>query len=634
MGKQHQTYQPQEVPSPATMHAFRRATLAGTAVIVIAAAAFGAWRYGRGFSERELAQRERIAALEVRLQEQTEAAALPERAQPEDATAFRPGVIDLKADTLRVERGGTLRVDWFAARERRKIDALPALKRAFSLLDDSGYATYAVSDAYRIGKVSSGSYEGYEVIGQKIEAQTMDGVSATYYILVPPDTSTKSVIVDRYVYTSSWMSVFDGKSRSAIETFPPAALVLLGGEMAFDASIEIPDLTYPTSFKDDGGREYLMIGLMVFDPVAPLSFGPDEVGKPFTVKSGDRELQISAVRGEFYGDWPDGRRLMLALTPPTGLWDLRGEINQIPQITWLDDGKKNDKRFYRGSRGGCGMTAYTTIVKDEDVGAVKPVATFKNGGRDVQLFAPTSATAAVWEPLGAIYDWSVTTADGQPTVSKKPADDPHSLFLYKDALGRWERYAQADYGPMAECGKPVIYLYPTAPTDVNVTLAPQGGFTVTEPAYDGGWRVHAEPDGALTDLRDGHAYPYLFWEGRGGMYRFPDKYWVISRANVQMFLRETLAKYGLNARETADFLEFWLPRMQAAPWYKIGFHGNAVMDMLAPLTIEPRPDSVLRLLMDFAPLKVPEPAQPPVIRPFLRHGFSVVEWGGTIEAGE
>lgn len=62
--------------------------------------------------------------------------------------------------------------------------------------------------------------------------------------------------------------------------------------------------------------------------------------------------------------------------------------------------------------------------------------------------------------------------------------------------------------------KPVIYLYPERPTDVSVTLGyPKEELTYTYPAYEDGWQVRAEPDGTLTNLKDGSTHYYLFWEG-------------------------------------------------------------------------------------------------------------------------
>ena len=115
------------------------------------------------------------------------------------------------------------------------------------------------------------------------------------------------------------------------------------------------------------------------------------------------------------------------------------------------------------------------------------------------------------------------------------------------------------------------------------------------------------------------------------MYSPPEKYWVVERGEVPEWLEATLLDMGLNETETADFLEFWLSRMKAAPYYRIGFHGTNVMDIIAPLSLSVKPDRIFRILMDFDELDRPEPSNPPQYRTFIRKGFTVVEWGGVIE---
>jgi hypothetical protein len=92
-----------------------------------------------------------------------------------------------------------------------------------------------------------------------------------------------------------------------------------------------------------------------------------------------------------------------------------------------------------------------------------------------------------------------------------------------------------------------------------------------------------------------------------------------------------LHQLGLNAQETADFMEFWYPKMQRSPYYFITFLGNSAMDELAPLTISPKPDTIIRVLMDFVPLDKPIQVQGFKIRTPERKGFTVVEWGGVLK---
>jgi hypothetical protein len=203
------------------------------------------------------------------------------------------------------------------------------------------------------------------------------------------------------------------------------------------------------------------------------------------------------------------------------------------------------------------------------------------------------------------------------------------VFFWRDPLGRLIKFENKQFLPQVECGKPVIYLYPEQTTTVSVTVEPQGGMTFSEPAYGEGWTVTAQPDGRLTDVT-GASWPYLFWEGRGGLYEQPEKGWVIARTEVDAFLNDKLAALGLIANEIADFKEFWLPRMQDAPYYFVTFLGNRAMDELAPLSVNPSPDSVIRVLMDFSPLAEPKAVEPFSIRTPARTGFTVVEWGGVI----
>ena len=177
--------------------------------------------------------------------------------------------------------------------------------------------------------------------------------------------------------------------------------------------------------------------------------------------------------------------------------------------------------------------------------------------------------------------------------------------------------------------KPVLYLYPEAETEVTVRLEYKGRLTCTYPAPDpdGAWRVTARPDGTLTD-RQGREYSYLFWEGASDE-THPDfsRGFVVRGSDTAAFLREKLAYMGLTPREYNEFIVYWLPRMQDNPWNLIAFQGKNYTDS-APLTVTPRPDSVLRVFMAYRPLAAPIVVPPQELTPFVRRGFTLVEWGG------
>ncbi len=176
-------------------------------------------------------------------------------------------------------------------------------------------------------------------------------------------------------------------------------------------------------------------------------------------------------------------------------------------------------------------------------------------------------------------------------------------------------------------GKPVIYLYPTQPTQCTVTVG-YPLFTYTYPKYDNGWRVTAYPDGRLVNKADGSEHYYLFWEGKERVNWDFASGFVVKGKDTEKFLREKLAFMGLTPREYNDFITYWVPQMQGADYNLITFAG-AQYEALAPLTVTPAPDSVLRVHMVFKTLDAPVEIPEQTLKPFERKGFTVVEWGGT-----
>lgn len=174
--------------------------------------------------------------------------------------------------------------------------------------------------------------------------------------------------------------------------------------------------------------------------------------------------------------------------------------------------------------------------------------------------------------------------------------------------------------------KPVIYLYPEQETEVKVQLDYDGTLVCTYPEYNDGWKVVAQPDGTLCD-ESGKTYSYLFWEGNtDATYDF-SKGFVVKGSETAEFLEEKLAEIGLNEKEKNEFIVYWLPRMQDNSYNLITFQTKAYTDV-AKLHITPEPDSILRVFMAYKGLDKPIQIEEPVIAPFERKGFTVIEWGG------
>src|SRR3989339_158557 len=209
------------------------------------------------------------------------------------------------------------------------------------------------------------------------------------------------------------------------------------------------------------------------------------------------------------------------------------------------------------------------------------------------------------------------------------SDNP--IIFWQDHWGDWRAYRKAKYQTLAECAKPVIYLYPENEMDVRVQVNPEGGFKYTDPAYgDEGWFVRATPKGEIKNLADGISYEYLFWEGYEYNYEIPCYGFVMSREDVPTKMYMLLSQLGLNERESADFMDFWQEKLVAKPYVYVTFVSQQVFDDIAPLTVEPQPDSIIRVFMDYQPLDYPMYVSEPIIKTPERIGFTVVEWGGRL----
>jgi hypothetical protein len=176
--------------------------------------------------------------------------------------------------------------------------------------------------------------------------------------------------------------------------------------------------------------------------------------------------------------------------------------------------------------------------------------------------------------------------------------------------------------------KPVIYLYPTSEQTVNVKLEYKGELTCTYPEYKDGWKVKAEPHGKLTNIDDNREYSYLFWEGISNEKWDMSKGFVVKGNETEKFLQQKLEYLGLTPKEYNEFIVYWLPLMKDNKYNLITFAGEDY-EKIAQLKITPKPDSMLRIMMVFKPLGKPIKIDEQELKPFVRKGFTVVEWGGT-----
>lgn len=178
--------------------------------------------------------------------------------------------------------------------------------------------------------------------------------------------------------------------------------------------------------------------------------------------------------------------------------------------------------------------------------------------------------------------------------------------------------------------KPIIYLYPEEKTEVIVRLGHPEKLTTTYPKYNDSWHVVAEPNGMLTELNTNRKLYALYWEGKNTPKKDLTEGFVIKGEDTATFLEEKLRILGLTDEEKNEFIIFWLPKMEKNKYNYIRFESLQEINDNMPLEISPKPDTIIRVMMDVKSLDEKLEVKPQELITPTREGFTVVEWGGTI----
>lgn len=204
----------------------------------------------------------------------------------------------------------------------------------------------------------------------------------------------------------------------------------------------------------------------------------------------------------------------------------------------------------------------------------------------------------------------------------------HAVVFFKDKDGQWLVYIRGEYQAVGGCAKPVVYLYPTSAQYVDVKVG--ADVKVSDPLYDksSGWKnVWVDPSGLLT-LKN-KSYSSLFWEGPGyGQYPNITEGTVVPTSQAISTIKSQLQAQNFNTKEIADFLEYWTPNMPKTKYIRITWLNTEQMNKLAPLNVNPKPDTVIRTFLDFQGLDSPVNLLPQNLKSIPRTGFTLVEWGG------
>ncbi len=460
-----------------------------------------------------------------------------------------------------------------------------------------------------IGVVNTGEYAGYEVHIATLVSQGMGSGNLWTYL----EKDGAPIVVQKY-------SAETGKEYWANESLVSYTV---------DYRVSIPEIEAPAHVKTPEGivleRQSNRVGVWgnvlfsEFEDLIPL-FIDDQ--------SGFEVFQEKVVNSAaFFVKLPDGTLAKYKYRIPF-------QSDAGTKVTL--NGEPNFVSYTSVGIGGCGPTSYQDVVLEDQldrsdlkkIGEVTHSLGTKLENTDILGFKifKHPMLSETFEMRASGYE--VTTGE---ELSYGDFLDLTPLFFWEDPFGRLVRFTHPSLQPIAECGKPVIYLYPEETTDVSVQVAPNGGFTLTEPEYGRGWNVTAEPNGQLTNLSDGTQWSYLFWEGHAETNIATERRgFVVAPGEVEEMLEEKLSALGLQGQEIADFTEFWVPKMQRYPYYFVTFYTNEFLDSGAPLKVDPQPDTIIRIMMDYKPLMREIDVEPlPIVTP-ERNGFTVVEWGGVL----
>ena len=347
---------------------------------------------------------------------------------------------------------------------------------------------------YKAGTITNGRYQGKELV----------------VILENPDGPSFFPNIYRVVYDSAQKTfTYLEKHSNNLSYFATP--------ITYDVGSSVPDLTLPEQLSVPDSD--IILAEELFEPnklftsiIAPDELFTDaEAGKVYF----DHELDCYFVQApdHLVKQYHLGLPFVKEFTDKEYVFDSN---SFTPDILWLDTTGVTESYTYNEPTGGCGSRNCHAIFTEEELGGIDAleVTGQTTTGDEVYEYKDKNH-----EVLKSTYE-TYYVPEGETKMSYDTFTASHAFFYWKDPFGNFVRFKKVAFLQMVECGKPVIYLYPEVAMDVNVQVAPNGGFTVTDPEYpEGGWNVTAQPDSTLTTA--GAVYPYLFWEGNGVNYEIP-----------------------------------------------------------------------------------------------------------------
>ena len=221
-----------------------------------------------------------------------------------------------------------------------------------------------------------------------------------------------------------------------------------------------------------------------------------------------------------------------------------------------------------------------------------------------------------------IIEYYQTSCDG-----KLDYEENFTYSIYVDTYGNVsrEKLLKHTKHEVQLLKKPAIYLYPKQKQKINVSLSINGAMTKSIPSYGKGWSVMVSTTGKIENK-----YDYLFYENTLKTIELPNEGWIKQGNELNVWFDSILPKLGLNAKETKQFKAYWLKVLDRDALYEIKLFSRSFLDKNITLTIDPKPDMLIRVIFNFKVIKEPYGIKEPNIITPKRSGFHVLEWGGMI----
>ncbi len=306
-----------------------------------------------------------------------------------------------------------------------------------------------------------------------------------------------------------------------------------------------------------------------------------------------------------------------------------GIENDIKNANWVKVSCSNSE-----------TTLYAKWQKEDDCplidgGASKIVKFNTNGGNTIEdlKICITCAPEKVVLPTPTQIRYTFEGWYADPDFKTKVSGDINDIngaTWTKVACYTYETTIYAKWETLTKAAKPLIYLYPEKEMNVTVTLGNTNLLTTVYPKYNNEWNVKAYPNGKLIDNNTERELYGLYWEGKNYFGKVTNEGFVIKGEDTAKFLEEKLEILGLTERESEEFIIYWLPQMEHNTYNYIRFATMEEINNYMPLIINPKPDTIIRVMMEYTPLDKKIKVKEQKLNQVTRKGFTAVEWGGSL----